>query len=638
MKERRTPIDADEDLSQVIRVGGAFAIGQSRTVVRDSTPFRRRHYKAIPLVLLIGLTFALANASSSAEVNPLRAADTSSPRAALQDFVAIMDDIYRGMKDVIHDYSVSDRLYLTADQRRRQVDALSNAPKAIRILDLSDIPPILRDTVAPARALQLKEILDRIEVPPFESIPDRDGMARTSSKRWRLPGTEIDIGLVEIGPRLGEYLVTAETVDRLPEFYERVRKLPYKPGPARELLEVYQSISSGGATTIYDASMSSPVGLERIVPIGWMLNFPNWAKTRIIGVALWQWIGFVSGLAVCIAIVYGAIRLSRRLSRNRPEESGWGWYALVTPLAIILVCALPIDILCTIFRIGGTPRIVITFVETSALYLSAAWLSVIATSVVAEVIVASEHLRTTSLDGQLIRLGMRFVGIALAVGLLIQGSYELGFPTYSVVAGLGVGGLAVALAARDSLANLLGSMLIMIEKPFRVGQYVRVSGAEGAVEDVGFRSTRIRTLDNSLISIPNNSVVNATVENLSLRPMRRQRFLIQVTYNTSRGKLEELVTGVKQLINDHPLTSKANVRFNDFGESSLNILVIFHIETTDYAIELQTREQILLRIMDVVERLGVDFAFPTRTLVIENPSESEVGLSRTPVGAVLGRG
>ena len=138
-------------------------------------------------------------------------------------------------------------------------------------------------------------------------------------------------------------------------------------------------------------------------------------------------------------------------------------------------------------------------------------------SLLAEAIVASEHLRRRRLDSQLIRLGMRFLGIAIAVGLLIQCVYELGFPAYSVLAGLGVGGLAVALAARDSVANLLGSMLIMIEKPFRVGHYVRVSGTEGTVEDVGFRSTRIRTLDNSLISIPNNAVINATIENLSLR-------------------------------------------------------------------------------------------------------------------------
>ena len=192
-------------------------------------------------------------------------------------------------------------------------------------------------------------------------------------------------------------------------------------------------------------------------------------------------------------------------------------------------------------RIGGTPRVVITFLQTGALYLSAAWLSIIAASLLAEIVVASEHLRRRSLDSQLIRLGMRFAGIAVAIGLLIQGAYELGFPAYSVLAGLGVGGLAVALAARDSLANLLGSMLIMIEKPFRVGHVVRVSGSEGTVEDVGFRSTRIRTSDNSLISIPNNAVVNATIENLSLRMMRRERFFIQVTYDTSREKLAALV-------------------------------------------------------------------------------------------------
>ena len=300
--------------------------------------------------------------------------------------------------------------------------------------------------------------------------------------------------------------------------------------------------------------------------------------------------------------------------------------------------AFPVPLLCAIFRIGGTGRIVITYMQTGALYLGAAWLSMIAASLLAETIVASEHLRQRSLDSQLIRLGMRFAGMVIAAGFLIQGSYELGFPTYSVLAGLGVGGLAVALAARDSLANLLGSMLIMIEKPFRVGHYVRVSGGEGTVEDVGFRSTRIRTPDNSLISIPNNNVVNATVENLSLRPMRRQRFLIEVTYDTSREKLKELAAGIKQLIADHPLTNKKNinVRFNDFGESSLNILVFFHIETTDYSAELEAREEILLQIMDLAKQLGIDFAFPTRTLVIEVPPEQDRPVVRGPVGAVFG--
>src|SRR5205085_5170765 len=135
---------------------------------------------------------------------------------------------------------------------------------------------------------------------------------------------------------------------------------------------------------------------------------------------------------------------------------------------------------------------------------------------------------------------------------------------------------------------------------------------------------RIRTPDNSLISIPNNSVVNATVENLSLRMMRRQRFLIQVTYDTPREKLEELASGIKQLIADHPMTNKTNfnVRFNDFGESSLNILVYFYLEVADYATELEAREDILLRIMELADGLGIEFAFPTCKLLIETPPEA----------------
>jgi hypothetical protein len=157
--------------------------------------------------------------------------------------------------------------------------------------------------------------------------------------------------------------------------------------------------------------------LERIVPIRWMLRLPAWAKFPIAGVALWQWLGFLVGLAVCLGFVYGIYRLNRNLAGRRAEESGPGWHAFLTPLAIILVTAFPVPLLCAIFRIGGTARIVITFLQTGALYLSAAWLSVIAASLVAEAIVGCEHLPRRSLDSQLIRLGMRLAGITIALGL-----------------------------------------------------------------------------------------------------------------------------------------------------------------------------------------------------------------------------
>ena len=274
--------------------------------------FKRATY--LSAALLIGSIVAFSNAAKAAEVNPLRPVDTASPRETLQDFVVTVDGIYRGLKDILQGYAASQRLYLTSDERRRQVETLSAAAKAIKVLDLSDIPPVLQQTVAAERAIQLKEILDRIEIPAFDSIPDRNAAAGLPGKRWRLPETEIDIALVENGPRSGEYLVSAGTVDRLPEFYERIKKLPYKPGAGAELSDVYRKLSSGSTATIYDAYLSSPVGLERIVPIRWMLRLPAWSKSPIAGVALWQWLGLAVGLAICLAFVYGLYRLNRHLA------------------------------------------------------------------------------------------------------------------------------------------------------------------------------------------------------------------------------------------------------------------------------------------------------------------------------------
>ena len=570
------------------------------------------------LVLSIAVILFLSPAMA-ADVNPLRPVDTTSPRATLQGFFQTIDGMYVRFAEVLNSYARSGRLYLSREEREEQIANLTNALKAVQFLDTSRVSPVLRNTVATERSIELKEILDRIELPPFDQIPDRDAMAKASAKRWRLPSTEIDIVLIEDGPRAGEFLVSADTIDRLPEFYARVRDLPYKPGPAQRLADGYRAISSDRTATIYDTFSSSPIGLSVIVPPRWMLGLPTWAKAQIAELTVWQWLMFTFGLSVAAAFVFAVYRLSRRLARGRAEDAGPGWQSLLTPVAIIVVMGLYVPVLSTILRIGGTPRMVTEFGRALSLFASGAWLVLVGSGILGRAIVSSERLSLRSLDSQLIKLGARLVGIVVAIGLLMQAASELGFPAYSVIAGLGVGGLAVALAARDSLANLLGSVLIMFEQPFRVGHRIRVAGSEGTVEDVGFRSTRIRTADNSLISIPNNSVVNATVENLSVRESFRQRLLIQVTYDTCHEKLAAFALGVKQLIADNPFTTKDNihVRFNDFGESSLNILVIFYLQVTNYAAELEEREKILLQVMDVANEMGVDFAFPTQTLHVD---------------------
>jgi MscS family membrane protein len=569
----------------------------------------------ILFVVLLGVS----NVTKAADSNPLKPPDMSSPRATLESFAASMDEAYTAAVGLIGGYAASDRLYMSAEERRRLLDVRAGALRAVRALDTSTIFPVVRDIVGAERAIQLKEILDRIGLPPPDAMPDRNAMTRSSAKRWRIPDTEIDLVQVESGPHAGDYLVSADTIDRIPEFYHRVRNLPYLPGPAKQLSDIYRSLSGNQTATIYEIISNSPAGLDRLIPTRWMISLPPWLKVRIADVAIWQWLGFTFGLFLCALFIFGVYRLARRLARRREDKPGPGWDALLTPAAIIIVAYFAVPLLTIILRIASDPRVVVAFAQTIAVFATAAWASVIGASILGDAIARSEHLTRSSLDSQLIRLATRFVGILIAVGLLMQAATELGFPAYSVLAGLGVGGLAIALAARDSLANFLGSVLIMFEKPFRVGHMIRVSGSDGTVEQVGFRSTRIRTADNSLISIPNNVVVNATVENLSLRAMRRQRLVVQVTYDTPAEKMEALSLGIEQILTDHPNTKKDNfhVRFNEFGDSSLNILVVFHLDVTSYGEEIKEREKILYDIMALAKELGVEFAFPTRTLHVE---------------------
>lgn len=586
-----------------------------------------RRLRRVGLALLAALLLGGLGGARAAVQNPLAPPDTSGPRATLQSFLEATDLIYADAAEVLEDYARSNRLYPTAAQRAKLGAARQLAPRAFRELDLSDVLPALRDTVPAERVFQLREILDRITLPPLADIPDRAAMAQAGATRWRLPGTEIDIVLMTNGPRAGDYLFSAETVDRLPEFYQKIRDLPYKPGLGKRLAAICRTISGDPTTTVYETFLSSPVGLARVLPVRWLLRLPGWARTPLDGVTLWQWVGLALGLLISALLVAATHRVARRFARADGDDTGPHWSSLPVPVMIILLTGLVLPTFCTMLRIGGSPRVVIVFAATIVTYLAAAWATMIALTIVGELIVVTEHLRLGSLDSQLVRLGARLTGVVVATLLLIRGADALGFPAYSVIAGLGVGGLAVALAARDSIANLLGSLLIMFEKPFRIGDLIRVSGTEGWVEDVGFRSTRIRTFDHTLVSLPNSTVVNTMVENRSTHKLRRERVVLQVTYDTPRQKIEALMAAIRQAILEHPPASKVDplVRFYNFNDSSLDILVIFHVEARDGTTEMREREAVLLRVMDVVAEHGVSFAFPTRTLWVETHAERDGG-------------
>jgi MscS family membrane protein len=235
---------------------------------------------------------------------------------------------------------------------------------------------------------------------------------------------------------------------------------------------------------------------------------------------------------------------------------------------------------------------------------------------------ASEKLSTLAsrtesrVDDILVPLVRRALKIAvLAFGVLFV-AQNLDIDITSLLAGLGLGGLAFALAAKDTVENLFGSVTVLIDRPFQIGDWVVIDDLEGTVEEIGFRSTRIRTFYNSVVTVPNSRLVNTAVDNLGARRYRRLKCMIGVQYDTDPERLDAFCEGIRELIRLHPYTRKDYymVYFNEFSDSSLNVLLYVFFDTPDWATELRERHRLLVDIVRLARRLGVQFAFPTRTL------------------------
>jgi MscS family membrane protein len=538
--------------------------------------------------------------ANAGEENPLKPIDTSSPRTTLQGFLEFMSEGYKAGVGLIQPYLDSSNLYLTPEQVASMHDTLYLQESAQRSLDLSELPPAIVHESSRRLAIQLKEVLDRIDLPPVESIPDVQTMTKAEFKRWTIPGTEIQIAEVKTGPRTGEYLFTPETLNRLPEFYAKVRDLPNKPG---------------ASVGWYDLSTYSPIGvamaLHRIVPPRWLVDSPRY-RTRVLFLdqPVWRWLGIVVVLGAGFSVAYWCFRLSRYWA-GRAAPTG-KWSELLRPLSIVIVTPIAAVILAEAIRVSGTLYDVTTRSLWTVFFLALTWLVWVAGGVIAESVISVERLRTSSIDSQLIRLMLRLLTIIVAIAILIRGADRIGLPAYSVLAGLGVGGLAVALAAQQTLANLLGSLIIMFEKPFAIGHAIKLKDIEGTVESVGFRSTRIRTPSNSLLTIPSSQLVNSPIDNMEMRKYRQVRTELNLTYDTPHGKIEDFLEGIKHILLAHPNTRKDNIQavLYDLGPDSLNILLNFFLQVPDRATELNERERILLDILILAEAKGIRFATP----------------------------
>jgi MscS family membrane protein len=241
--------------------------------------------------------------------------------------------------------------------------------------------------------------------------------------------------------------------------------------------------------------------------------------------------------------------------------------------------------------------------------------------------VAAEVIRHKSLERPgslaLVKLGTR-VGkvMVLALGIVALLS-DLGYEVASLIAGLGLGGLAFALAAQKTVENLFGAFSIGADQPFREGDFVRVDDMVGTVEAIGLRSTKIRTLDRTLVSIPNGRVADMRLESFAARDRLRLHAILGVVYDTKPAQMRAILKGLEQVLRDQPKIwpDTVNVRFQQFGASSLDIEIMAWFQTSDWNEFLVIRQDVLLAFMDVVEREGSSFAFPTRTVHVVEETE-----------------
>lgn len=249
-----------------------------------------------------------------------------------------------------------------------------------------------------------------------------------------------------------------------------------------------------------------------------------------------------------------------------------------------------------------------------------AWLFIRLTDVMAIFLQKMTHKTDSTLDDQLVPLVRKSIKVAFGILAFVVIVQNLGYQVTGLLAGLGIGGLAFALAAQSTLSNLFGSITIILDRPFRVGELISGDGFRGVVEEIGLRSTRIRTLEKTLVTVPNSKMADMTVDNLTQRPYRRAKFVVGVTYETDAASMEQALEAVRGILTgrEDVVQNKILVRFTEFNDSSLDILVQFLTARLAWSEYLTVREEVNLEIMRVLAGMNIEVAFPTSTVYLKN--------------------
>lgn len=555
------------------------------------------HRLAIPMILLLSAT-----ASQALRKGPLDPADTSSPRATLNSFIDGCNDIYARVRNE------KEAGLKTARKSHR-----NNARRIFRCLDLSTEAGFLVEHTAGIAAVSLKETLDRIEIPPLDQIPGKEELeaaivAGEPIKKWTIPHTEITIVLITEGPRAGDYLFNADTVDRAHQFYKNVQHLPYR---------------AGSTELFYHWFLSTPG--PRVAPV--VNALPDSLRTKFWGDhAIWQWIGLAIGLSIAFAVMAFVYWFGRKRSQALRESDNLFLYclSLAFPIAAMLIPLWVGSVVRDELRLSGT-ALAIVMISTSIIFLFGAMHVIVAAgSRIAELIISSPKIHPKGLDAQLVRIICRVLSITASTIVFLEGGKHLGIPISTLLAGAGVGGLALALAAQDSLKNFFGSMMIILDKPYRVGERVVVKGYDGFVEEIGLRSTKLRLLNGHQATIPNEECARSDIENIGRRPHIRRKSNLRLPLDTTPEQAGRAVEIVRNILADHDGMAPdrpPRIYLDEINDDSLNLLMCYWFHPPDYDEFLAHSQEVNLRIGREFAAEGLHFAPPTMVAHLGDGSE-----------------
>lgn len=423
--------------------------------------------------------------------------------------------------------------------------------------------------------------------------------------------------------------------------YMRLNRLPRKPDYIdstimqavvtpfpNELPEVY--LEKEGARWYYSAETVDKIDKlhDSVYPFGadLLLNLaPIVGHKEVLGLKAWQFIGLLIILLGAIGVHFVLSRVLRPIVRRLSHSK---LYPALVPTKLIWTIARLLSVLVVLWLIK-------LFLPPLQLPIEASNFAVLVIRILSLVLIVGVLLRVldiillyagqaaqrteSKMDEQLLPVIERGVQFLIFAGAIIQALRFFQVDITTLIAGISIGGLAIALAAQDTIKNLFGSLTIFLDKPFQIGDWINFAGVDGTVEEVGFRSTRVRTFANSLVYVPNGKLADMVVDNFGLRRYRRFYTTIAVTYDTPPELIERFVEGLKDIIAAHPDTRKDfyAVRLNGLGAHSLDIMFYSFFDVPDWSQEVKARHEIILEILKLAKALGVRFAFPTQTMHVE---------------------